>query len=182
MIWTGKSYLSITDNQYWHKYWHKSLMADEYLLIISKSCRVYILRLSFLWIIQNSFPTHPPLQSLTYQSWKYLLTKKGYFKSKFTDILNPCRSVPDARRRNSFVLCRHLPFPQVSHLGLAHSTLRSITHHDYRLSQVLPSPCVCALRRRLKEVSLTRRPWPILSRAKVHSLPESLKCFVEYLF
>ena len=43
-------------------------MADEYLLIISKSCSVYFLRLSFLWIIQKSFPTHPPLQSLTYQS------------------------------------------------------------------------------------------------------------------
>ena len=99
---------------------------------------------------------------------------KGHFKSKFTDILNPCRSVPDARRRNSFVLCRHLPFPQVSHLGLAHSTLRSNKHY-FRLFQVLPSPRVCALRRRLKEVSLTRRPWPILSGAKVHSLPEFKK-------
>ena len=88
---------------------------------------------------------------------KTSIDQKDINKSKFTDSLNPCRSVPDARRRNSFVLCRHLPFPQVSHLGLAHSPLRSIKH-DYCLSQVLPSSRFCALRRRLKEVSLTRRP------------------------
>ena len=43
-------------------------MADEYLMIISKSRRVYFLCLSFLRIIQKSFPTHPPLQSLSYKS------------------------------------------------------------------------------------------------------------------